>query len=71
MFFFVLLLQDRHVKRSPGNSVDREPEVDPKQDYHLLLGYENSTHTVLRFKRKMDTCDHHDIPITVIFILLK
>ena len=45
--------------------MDREPEVDPSQDYQLLLGYENSTHTVLRFRRKLDTCDHHDIPITV------
>ncbi|VEN48374.1 unnamed protein product, partial [Callosobruchus maculatus] len=58
-------LQDRHVKPSPGNSaVDREPEVDPSQDYQLLLGYENNTHTVLRFRRKLDTCDRHDIPIT-------
>lgn len=53
------------MKESPGNSVDREPEVDPSQDYQLLLGYENSTHTVLRFRRRLDTCDHHDIPITV------
>lgn len=31
-----------------------------------MLGYENSTHTVLRFRRKLDTCDTaHDIPITV------
>lgn len=59
------LLQDRHVKDSPGSLVDREPEVDPSQDYQLLLGYENSTHTVLRFKRRLDTCDYHDIPITV------
>ncbi|KAF2903719.1 hypothetical protein ILUMI_02456 [Ignelater luminosus] len=56
--------QDRHVKESPGNSIDREPEVDPSQDYQLLLGYENNTHTVLRFRRRLDTCDHHDIPIT-------
>lgn len=60
-----VLFQDRHVKDSPGNSVDREPEVDPSQDYQLLLGYENNTHTVLRFKRRLDTCDYHDVPITV------
>lgn len=54
--------QDRHMKRNGDN----EPFVDPSQDYTLLLGYENSTHTVLRFKRKLDTCDtSHDIPITV------
>nr|CAH7755031.1 unnamed protein product [Callosobruchus chinensis] len=58
-------MRDRHVKPSSGNSaVDREPEVDPSQDYQLLLGYENNTHTVLRFRRKLDTCDRHDIPIT-------
>ncbi|CAH2006845.1 unnamed protein product, partial [Acanthoscelides obtectus] len=56
--------QDRHVKSSAGSAADREPEVDPSQDYQLLLGYENSTHTVLRFRRKLDTCDHHDVPIT-------
>ncbi|XP_044751599.1 MOXD1 homolog 2 [Coccinella septempunctata] len=56
--------QDRHVKDSPGSSIDREPEVDPSQDYRLLLGYENNTHTVLRFWRRLDTCDNHDIPIT-------
>lgn len=45
--------------------MEREPEVDSSQDYQLLLGYENSTHTVLRFRRRLDTCDPHDLPITV------
>lgn len=49
---------------------DNEPFVDPSQDYILLLGYENATHTVMRFKRKLDTCDtSHDIPITVSFLI--
>ncbi|XP_067643545.1 MOXD1 homolog 2 isoform X3 [Eurosta solidaginis] len=53
--------QDRHIQRN-GNF---EPIVDPSQDYILMLGYENSTHTVLRFRRKLDTCDTiHDIAIT-------
>lgn len=57
-----LFLQDRHIKKNG----DGEPFVDPSQDYVLLLGYENATHTVMRFKRKLDTCDtSHDIPITV------
>lgn len=57
-----LFLQDRHIKKHG----DGEPFVDPSQDYVLLLGYENATHTVMRFKRKLDTCDtSHDIPITV------
>lgn len=55
-------LQDRHIKKNS----DGEPIVDPSQDYILLLGYENATHTVLRFKRKLDTCDTtHDVAITV------
>ena len=42
------------------------PIVDPAQDYTLILGYENSTHTVLRFKRKLETCDtNNDLAITV------
>ncbi|EDW95510.2 uncharacterized protein Dyak_GE22605 [Drosophila yakuba] len=53
--------QDRHVTRNG----DPEPVVDPSQDYMLMLGYENATHTVLRFRRKLDTCDpSHDIAIT-------
>ncbi|GAB0087048.1 DOMON domain [Sergentomyia squamirostris] len=52
---------DRHVKKVG----DGEPVVDISQDYILLLGYENATHTVLRFRRKLDTCDtYHDLPIT-------
>ncbi|XP_053685805.1 MOXD1 homolog 2-like [Sabethes cyaneus] len=54
-------LQDRHVKKNG----DGQPLVDSSQDYVLLLGYENQTHTVLRFKRKLDTCDvAYDVPIT-------
>uniref|UniRef100_A0A1A9ZTT9 DOMON domain-containing protein n=3 Tax=Glossina TaxID=44049 RepID=A0A1A9ZTT9_GLOPL len=53
--------QDRHIKRNG----DPEPIVDPSQDYILMWGYENRTHTVLRFRRKLDTCDPaHDIAIT-------
>ncbi|XP_039963293.1 MOXD1 homolog 2 [Bactrocera tryoni] len=53
--------QDRHITRN----VNTEPIVDPSQDYILMLGYENATHTVLRFRRKLDTCDKlHDISIT-------
>ena len=55
--------QDRHVKK---NSLDGEPVVDPSQDYFLVHGFENATHTVLRFKRKLETCDSaNDMPITV------
>ncbi|XP_053661476.1 MOXD1 homolog 2-like [Anopheles marshallii] len=54
-------LQDRHIR--PDS--DGEPIVDSSQDYTLLLGYENTTHTVIRFKRNLDTCDmKDDFPIT-------
>ncbi|XP_020714773.1 MOXD1 homolog 2 isoform X2 [Ceratitis capitata] len=54
--------QDRHVS---ANKNSTEPLVDPSQDYVLLSGYENNTHTIIRFRRKLDTCDNlYDIPIT-------
>ncbi|XP_023290728.1 MOXD1 homolog 2 [Orussus abietinus] len=52
-------LQDRHVK-----DAGRDPQMDSSQDYRLLLGYENKTHTVLRFSRRYDTCDPRDLKIT-------
>lgn len=49
-----------------SDGTDLEPVVDPSQDYVLISGYENVTHTVLRFRRKLDTCDtSYDVPITV------
>lgn len=54
------LFQDRHVKNS-----SKDPQMDSSQDYCLLLGYENKTHTVLRFSRRYDTCDPRDLKITV------
>ncbi|XP_076382479.1 DBH like monooxygenase olf413 [Megalopta genalis] len=54
-----LHLQDRHVK-----DASKDPEMDSSQDYFLLLGYENKTHTVLRFFRRYDTCDPRDFKIT-------
>ncbi|XP_048505129.1 MOXD1 homolog 2 isoform X2 [Athalia rosae] len=54
-----MLSQDRHVK-----DASRDPQMDSSQDYRLLLGYENKTHTVLRFSRRYDTCDPRDLKIT-------
>ncbi|XP_076278554.1 DBH like monooxygenase olf413 [Lasioglossum baleicum] len=54
-----LHLQDRHVK-----DTSKDPEMDSSQDYTLLLGYENKTHTVLRFYRRYNTCDPRDFKIT-------
>ncbi|KAI4498505.1 hypothetical protein M0802_006440 [Mischocyttarus mexicanus] len=54
--------RDRHMK-----DVSKDPEVDSSQDYRLLLGYENKTHTVLRFSRRYDTCDSRDLKITLLY----
>lgn len=54
-------LQDRHYKSNGAG----EPRIDAADDCTLLLGYENATHTVLRFERALETCDRaHDVPIT-------
>ncbi|XP_078689271.1 DBH-like monooxygenase protein 1 homolog [Branchiostoma floridae x Branchiostoma belcheri] len=47
-------LTDRY---ADGNA---QPIVDESQDWELVSGYENGTHTVLRFNRKLTTCDTKD-----------
>ncbi|XP_078656304.1 DBH-like monooxygenase protein 1 homolog [Branchiostoma floridae x Branchiostoma belcheri] len=39
---------------------NEQPIVDASQDWELVSGYENGTHTVLRFNRKLTTCDTKD-----------
>ncbi|XP_066292189.1 DBH-like monooxygenase protein 1 homolog [Branchiostoma lanceolatum] len=39
---------------------EAQPPVDESQDWELVSGYENGTHTVLRFNRKLMTCDDKD-----------
>nr|XP_006815112.1 PREDICTED: DBH-like monooxygenase protein 1 homolog [Saccoglossus kowalevskii] len=34
-----------------------EPRIDIKQDYTLLYGREEDEYTILKFERKLDTCD--------------
>ncbi|GBM58841.1 DBH-like monooxygenase protein 1 [Araneus ventricosus] len=51
-------LQDRHAYKNAM------PVLDDQQDWQLLHGYENDTHTVLQFSRKFDTCDEQDLAIT-------
>ncbi|GIY68908.1 MOXD1 homolog 2 [Caerostris extrusa] len=53
-------LQDRHAYKNAM------PVLDDQQDFQLLHGYENETHTVLQFSRKFDTCDDQDMAITVV-----
>ena len=33
------------------------PQIDESQDWHLLEGHQNSTHTVLKFTRPLISCD--------------
>ncbi|KAK3101729.1 hypothetical protein FSP39_005907 [Pinctada imbricata] len=40
------------------------PIVDKSQDWTLLLGFENSFGTILKFTRKIITCDPDDMDIT-------
>ncbi|XP_047476487.1 DBH-like monooxygenase protein 1 [Penaeus chinensis] len=41
------------------------PVIDDSQDVEILGGYENETHTVLRFARPWNTCDkEHDFQLT-------
>ncbi|KAI8484201.1 hypothetical protein Bbelb_379860 [Branchiostoma belcheri] len=42
-----------------------QPSVDESQDWELVSGNENGTHTVLRFNRKLTTCDVKDRVINV------
>ena len=43
----------------------RTIKEDESQDYELVAGYEDECGTVLRFKRKIETCDSdYDLAIT-------
>ena len=48
---------DRH---AVGNNV---PYLDTRQDYKVISGYENDTHTVVTFSRAWDTCDDQDLAL--------
>lgn len=40
-------------------------KLDAQQDWVLLNASKNATHTTLRIRRKLETCDVMDRPITV------
>ena len=51
--------------RDYHSSDGRTVVEDKSQDYSLVVGYEDQGVTVLRFRRKIDTCDtDFDLPIT-------
>ena len=41
---------------------------DKSQDYQLIVGYQYQDTTVLRFTRKLETCDGEDLSITVRYL---
>ncbi|CAL4133676.1 unnamed protein product, partial [Meganyctiphanes norvegica] len=52
-----------HDRFAEGNT---QPMIDDSQDYDLLGGYQNDSHTVLRFSRPWVSCDdQHDVQLTV------
>ncbi len=53
------MLQDRH---ADGHVM---PKVDAQQDYELISLKEKSGKTIMKFKRKFDTCDPQDNKIEV------
>lgn len=52
-------LKDFHAE---GNE---KPIQDKSQDYELLSAFENENGTLIRFRRKWETCDEHDMAIVV------
>ena len=56
---FCAYLQDAH-----GNQFGQMVQ-DKSQDIQLIVGYEYQGTTVIRFKRKINTCDGEDLALTV------
>ncbi len=59
-----LLLQDRFADKKAL------PPIDEQQDYELTGFQESGGKTVLKFKRKFDTCDPRDIKLEVSISIL-
>lgn len=53
-------LQDCH-----GNEFEDQAVADDVQNYELVSGYQNETHTTVEFRRLLDTCDVQDYIIGV------
>lgn len=65
--FIVLLkfLKDCHGSLK-GNTVVQ----DDTQNYIVIDGYQNSTHTQIQFRRALETCDPHDTHLGVSIYLI-
>ena len=61
-----LILRMFHILSQDAHGDERGRFVrDKSQDYLLDLGYEYQDSTVLRFSRKLNTCDGDDLIVTV------
>lgn len=72
MMYEIVFLQSRvdtFFQDAHGDSAGRMIK-DKSQDYKLIVGYQYQGGTVLRFKRKLNTCDGDDLVITVRLKLL-
>lgn len=59
---FQWLLQPPQDQYADRNGI---PIVDESQDVKLMSGYQNDTHTVLRFCRPWTNCDRRDFQLSV------
>ena len=59
------MLQDRHAN---GRVM---PRVDTQQDYELISLKEENGKTIMKMKRKFDTCDSEDNKIEVSWLSFK
>lgn len=57
-----VLLQDCHSSQEKPNG---PPVRDEVENYTLMGGSQNDTHTVLEFRRALDTCDSEDYILSV------
>lgn len=56
-----LLFQDYHGSKDQGSA----PVKDEIDNYTLITGIQNDTHTILIFRRALDTCDLDDYVLNV------
>lgn len=55
-------MQDCHGVSDSQGSAPVKDEID---NYTLMRGIQNDTHTIIEFRRVLDTCDEDDYILTV------
>lgn len=54
-----------HFQDCHTDNIDKDPIQDDTQNYIIINGYQNVTHTQVEFYREMETCDPHDLNLGV------